>query len=116
MARLVQIRSYQLKPGATAAFHRAFVERAVPLLRQWGHEVVAFGPSPHQADTYFLARAYADLDELQRRQDAFYASDAWRRGPREAIVALIEQYLDTVLWLSPEAVDDLRRRNGAAAG
>ncbi|GAA5075818.1 NIPSNAP family protein [Lysobacter panacisoli] len=116
MQRLVQIRSYQLRPHARAAFHRAFVEQAVPMLREWGHDVVAFGPSPHQAEGYFLIRAYDDLADLESRQDAFYASPQWRQGPRETVLAMIEQYLDAVLWLSPDAIEDLRRRNGGSAG
>ena len=111
MKRLIEIRSYKLKPGATANIHHAFITGALPLLREWGTEVVAFGPSAHEADTYFLIRAYADLDDRQKKQDAFYGSDAWRQGPRESIVSQIESYLNTVLWLSPAAIDDLRRLN-----
>ena len=109
MKRLVEIRSYKLKAGGTSAFHNAVVTAAVPLLREWGTDVVAFGPSPHEADTYYLIRCYASLEDLQARQDAFYGSDAWRKGPRESIVSLIESYLNTVLWLSPASIEDLRQ-------
>jgi NIPSNAP protein len=109
--RLVEIRAYQLKPGAAAEFHAAVETLALPMLRDWGTDVVAYGPSAHAPDSYYLIRAYADLDDLNRRQDAFYGSDEWRGGPREAIVSRIESYLSTVLWMSPEAIEDLRRRN-----
>jgi NIPSNAP len=109
--RLIEIRSYILKPGAAAEFHAAVTSNAVPMLRDWGTDVVAFGPSAHAPDTYFLIRAYTDLDDLNRRQEAFYGSDEWRNGPRESIVSRIESFLSTVLWLSPEAVEDLRRHN-----
>lgn len=112
--RLVELRSYRLKPGEADAFHRTVVERAVPLLREWGTDVVAFGPSAHAADSYFLARSYADLADLTARQDAFYGSEAWRAGPREAIVGRIESTLDTVLWLSDAAIEDMRRLNAPA--
>ena len=109
MKRLVEIRSYKLKPGASAEFHQAFEQRAAPLLREWGTDVVAFGPSAHEADAYFLIRAYDDLNDLRIRQDKFYGSEAWRRGPREAIVSRIENYMNTVLWLSRAAIEDLRQ-------
>jgi hypothetical protein len=109
--RLVEIRAYQLKPGAAAEFHAAVETVALPMLRDWGTDVVAYGPSAHAPDSYYLIRAYADVDDLNRRQDAFYGSDEWRGGPREAIVSRIESYLSTVLWMSPEAIEDLRRRN-----
>ena len=47
------------------------------MLERWGTEVVAFGRSPQEADGYFLIRAYADLADLNARQDAFYSSDEW---------------------------------------
>lgn len=52
----------------------------MPLLRERGTDVVAFGPSEHEKDTHFLIRAYDDLRDLQTRQDAFYGSD-----PRAAL-------------------------------
>jgi len=113
MTRLVEIRSYKLKPGVSAEFHATVKAFAVPMLLRWGAQVVAFGPSAHEADTYFLVRAYADLADLNAQQDAFYGSEEWRTGPRQAIVSRIESYLSTVLWLSPESIDDLRRSNAS---
>src|SRR5437773_236322 len=83
--RLIEVRSYKLKPGTAAAFHATAVSSAVPLLREWGTDVVAFGPSAHEPDTYFLIRAYKDLADLKARQAAFYGSDAWKNGPSESI-------------------------------
>ena len=114
MQRLVEIRAYQLKPGTAAEFHAAVETLALPMLRDWGTDVVAYGPSAHAPDTYYLIRAYTDLDDLNSRQDAFYDSDEWRSGPREAIVSCIVSYLSTVLWMSPEAIEDLRRCNRQA--
>ena len=111
MNRLVEIRSYKLKPGALEAFDAAVRASAAPMLRRWGTDVVAFGPSAHEPDTYFLVRAYADLADLTARQNEFYGSNEWREGPGESIVPHIDSYLSTVLWLSPQSIDDLRRSN-----
>jgi hypothetical protein len=108
--RLVEIRSYKLKAGEAAAFHHAVESRVMPMLGPV-MDVAAYGPSAHEADTYYLIRAYADLADLQAQQDAFYDSRAWREGPRNAIVGRIESYLDTVVWMSQASVDDLRRSN-----
>jgi len=37
-------------------------------------------------------------------KDVYYASDDWRQGPREAMVALIENYIDIVLELDEVTV------------
>jgi hypothetical protein len=109
MQRLVEIRSYKLKPGTGATFHDLVTLRSIPLLReQTDTEVVAFGPSVHDPDTYFLVRAYDNLEHLRSSQDAFYSSDAWRNGPRQAIIDLIESDWNVVLWLSPQAVAAVR--------
>ena len=107
--RAVEIRAYNLRPGARAEFDRLAREQAVPMLRRWGVDVVSFGPSPHDATSYFLIRAYADLADRQRSQDEFYASDEWREGPREAVLALIESHTSVVLMLDDGAVAGLRR-------
>lgn len=111
MPKLIEVRSYRLKPGAMAAFHALMHERALPMLRAHGTDVVAHGPVSHETDAYFLVRAYADLADLQASQEAFYGSREWREGPREPLLACIDTFLNTVLWLAPEAIEDLRRNN-----
>jgi hypothetical protein len=109
MARAVEIRSYQLKPGRCGDFARLMETQAVPMLRRWHVDVVAFGPSAHDRDAYVLIRAYADLAEREARQDAFYASDEWRSGPRESMLGAIETYASIVLLLDEATIDGLRR-------
>lgn len=108
MHRLVEIRSYKLKPGSGAIFHDLVVTQSMPLLRQFGTEVVAFGQSVHDEDGYFLIRAYDSLQHRHSSQEAFYSSEAWRNGPRQAIIALIVADWDVVLWLTRAAVDAIR--------
>src|SRR6266540_3411613 len=91
-SRVVEIRSYNLKAGRRADFHRLAAEVAVPMLRRWKIDVVAYGPSAHDDTSYYLIRAYADLADRQRSEDAFYGSEEWRQGPRESILALIDSY------------------------
>ena len=109
MIRFVEIRSYNLKPGQREEFHRLVVETSLPLLKKWQVDVVAYGPSPHDDDSYYLIRAYKSLAERQSSQDAFYGSPEWRQGPREAIMALIESHASIVLELEEATVDLLRR-------
>jgi hypothetical protein len=108
MNRLVEIRTYKLKPGSRADFHELVSRQSIPLALQWQTDVVAYGPSLHDADGYFLIRAYRDLDDLKVSQDKFYSSDGWRQGPREAIISLIAADANAVFWLSNEAVEAVR--------
>ena len=72
MRRLVEIRSYRLKPGSEAEFHDAIVNRGLPLVRTAGMDVVAFG---------FSAEDHAPLTV-----NASAASMGAREGKAAAIV------------------------------
>lgn len=113
--RTVEVRSYNLKSGRRTEFDRLASEVAVPMLRRWNVDVVAYGPSPHDDVSYYLIRAYASLADRQRSEDAFYGSDEWRQGPRDQILALIDSYTTVVLDLDDETVKRLRRPPLAAA-
>jgi hypothetical protein len=111
MNKHVEIRAYNLKPGSRAEFHKVVTEQAVPMLRRWNVDLVAFGPSPHDEDSYYLIRAYGSLADRQRSQDAFYGSDEWKDGPRASVIGPIESYTSVVLELDDATVDGLRRRS-----
>lgn len=104
---LVEIRSYNLKPGTRAQFDR-LVRETLPLLAKWKVDVVAYGPSAHDDNSYYLIRAFVSLDARQRSEDAFYGSADWRDGPRERVLALIESYTTVVVTLDAATVDGLR--------
>jgi hypothetical protein len=108
MNHFVEIRSYNLKPGTRQEFHCLFLEEAFPMLQRWKVDVVAYGPSLHDTDSYFLMRRYDSLSQREESENAFYGSDEWRQGPREAIIALIESYTEIVLELDDASLRGLR--------
>ncbi len=108
MNHLIEIRSYNLKPGTRDEFHRLSLEEALPMLKRWNVDVVAYGPSLHDENAYYLMRRYDSLTDRVQNEDAFYGSDEWRQGPREAILALIENYTEIVLELDEATVQGLR--------
>lgn len=107
--RFVEVRSYNLKPGTRDQLHALFQEQALPMLKRWNVDVVDYGPSPHDDDSYYLMRAYDSLEHRQQSQDAFYGSDEWRQGPREPILALIDNFTSIVLEVDEPTLQGLRR-------
>jgi hypothetical protein len=107
---VVEIRSYNLKPGTRDSFHRLFVEQALPMLGRWQVDVVAYGPSLHDKDSYYLMRAFPSIAERQKSEDAFYGSDEWKQGPREAILAAIDSYTTVVINADPVLLSSLRKQ------
>jgi hypothetical protein len=106
--RWVEIRSYDLKPASRGEFHETVVREAIPMLRRWKVDVVAFRPSLHEEDSYDLIRSYASLADRQQSQDAFHGSEEWKQGPRERVVGKIESTTSVVLELDDATVDRLR--------
>ncbi len=111
--RVVEIRSYNLKPGTRERFHQRFLADSLPMLKRFQVDVVAYGPSLHDADSYFLIRSFPSLEGRARSEDAFYGSEEWQKGPREAVLADIESYTTVVVDLDDRTIEGLRNvRNG----
>lgn len=100
---VIEILTLTLKPGTRDRFHQLYVSESLPLQRKWKINVVAHGPSMHDENIYFVVRSFKSLEDRQTREDAFYAGDDWRKGPRTAILAEIDHLVDVVV-----PVDQLR--------
>ena len=107
--RVVEIRSYNLKPGTRDRFQQLFLEEAYPMLQSVGMDVVGYGPSLHDENSWFLMRSFESIDKRQKAEDAFYGSAEWRNGPRDAILERIESYTTVVIELEDATIDDLRK-------
>lgn len=110
---ILEIRTYRLKPGTGDEFVRVMREESVPLLEESGVRVVDCGASLVAEDGHedaYLIRAFASLEAHREQEERFYGSDAWRLGPREAIVSRIDSYHTIVLETSEQIVRALQRR------
>jgi hypothetical protein len=109
---ILEIRTYRLKPGTRDDFVRIMLTESVPLLAPHGITVVDAGASLHDEDGFeeaYLMRLFEDLDDRDRKETAFYGGDAWRNGPREAIVSRIESYHTIVMPVSDDVAAALPR-------
>jgi len=94
---VAEIRSYTLKPGTRDSFHRLVLDYSLPMLKRWKIGVLGYGPSLQEDSSYYLVRVYPSLEARQRSEDAFYGSDEWKKGPREAIVSRIINYTTVIM-------------------
>lgn len=113
---VLEIRTYRVLAGRTDELVALMVARAVPLLRAAGIDVVACEASRDPGDgdprDACLIRAFADRAARERAEATFYASAAWREGPRDEVLALIETFHTVVLDTPETAIDALRRPIG----
>lgn len=105
----LEIRSYTLKAGSRARFHELFERQSLPLLRRFGVDVVAYGPSGHDDVSYFLIRSFPGLTDRERTEDAFYGSPEWREGPRDEVLDAIETYTTVVVQVDSSTLEGVRR-------
>jgi hypothetical protein len=95
--RIYAIRSYNLKPGVRGEFHNLVLKEAIPMLTRWKFNVVDFGPSIHDEDSYFIIRGYANIADMEQQENSFYGSEEWKKGPREAVLGHILNYTTIVI-------------------
>ena len=102
-APVLDLRTYKLVPGGRDAFDRIFREDALPMLRRYGIQVLAYGTSVADDDYYYLARAFPSASRRREQLDSFYGSDEWRQNHEDAVMELIETYHVVVIPLTPAA-------------
>lgn len=104
MRLFIEIIVYRLKPGTGSLFHQVMLKESIPLHRSAGIEVVDSRPSATDPDSYCLIRAFESLAAVGDSQERFYASAAWREGPRQRIVDCIETSSKAVLEMPASQV------------
>jgi hypothetical protein len=90
--KIIEILTLDIKPGRRDEFHKRYVTNSVPLLKKWNFNLVAYGPSLHDANSYYVIRAFKSLEDRQVSEDAFYNSTHWKQGPRNAILELVDHF------------------------
>lgn len=105
-ATIIEIRTYSIKPGKRNDFHD-LVTKTLPLLKKYKIKVVRYGPSLHDSTSYVLIRSFKSLEERENLEDAFYGSDEWKSGSRDAVMALIENYATMVMPVNKKVVSNL---------
>jgi hypothetical protein len=108
---IAEIFCINLKPGTGADFNKIYIEQSLPLQRRWKVDILSFGPSLHDQDSYLVIRRYKNLADRLQSQDSFYGSDEWKQGPREAILALIENYTTVVVPVNAALLAGLQQIN-----
>lgn len=94
---ITELRVYKLKKGKGSEFLEIFTQQSLPLLKSWNVNVVAYGLSLIDNDSFHLLRNYESIEQRKESQDAFYGSDDWVNGPEQSIMNCIESYNTSVI-------------------
>lgn len=108
MAQTVEILSYKLHPGASAAFHDNMIRSKLPLHGRVGIDVVAFGQSTQDPDSYVFIRSFSSVDQMTRLLKDFYSSRSWKNGPRDGMAECVSDTHRVVCRINNASVKLLR--------
>jgi hypothetical protein len=102
---ILEIRTYRAVPGRLDDLVSRMRD-VLPMLSEVGIDVVGLEPSLDDDDGEHavLIRSFASRADRDRLEEAFYGSDAWRTGPRDGVMELIESYHTVVLERPDDAV------------
>jgi len=100
---MIEIFTLTLKPGTGAPFQQLYIQDALPLLIKWNFNVLAYGLSLHDENSFYVIRAFKSLKERQKSEDSYYNSRDLQEGPRTALPAIVQHY--STLVISPESLN-----------
>ena len=89
---ITEIRIYKLKENTATTFYKVFMEQSMPMMKRWKVDVLDYGFSLIDKDSFYLIRNYENIAQRKRSQDAFYGSDEWKNGPEKKIMECIDTY------------------------
>lgn len=87
---IYEILRYRLRSGSQASFAAIMKDQSEPLHAEAGIAIVFHGATHGDPQGYVLVRKFDDVATMDSQLDQFYASAAWRDGPRQAIIDAIE--------------------------
>ncbi|PKP33513.1 MAG: NIPSNAP family protein [Bacteroidetes bacterium HGW-Bacteroidetes-16] len=94
---ITEIRIYKLKENTATEFITVFTEQSLPMMKRWRVNVVDYGFSLIDVDSFYLIRSYESIEQRKESQEAFYGSDEWINGPEKAIMGCIDTYNTSVV-------------------
>lgn len=94
---ITEIRVYKLKTGRGKEFLKVFTEQSIPMLKRWNINLVSYGLSLIDTDSFHLIRNYETIEQRKESQDAFYSSEEWINGPEKQIMDCIESYHTSIV-------------------
>ena len=99
--RIVEMRTYKLKPGMRARFLEIFRTKSMPAHAEIGMKILGPFLSVEDPDMFFFMRGFPDLDSREPMKAKFYEGPLWKNELEHVLMPMIEKY-EVVLVEDPE--------------
>ena len=90
--RIVEMRTYRLKPGMRAEFLEVFRTRSMPAHREIGMKILGPFLSIEDPDVFFFMRGFPDLESRDPMKERFYEGTLWKQELEHKLMPMIEKY------------------------
>jgi hypothetical protein len=100
---IVEMRTYQVKPGMRARFLEIFRAKSVPAHAEIGMPILGPFLSVEDPDVFFFMRGFPDLESRAALKARFYEGQLWKEELEGVLMPMLERY-DVVV------VDDADKR------
>lgn len=89
---IIEMRTYQTKPGCRARFLEIFQSKSVPAHEEIGMKILGPFLSLEDTDTFFFMRGFPDLASRESMKAKFYEGELWRRELENVLMPMLEKY------------------------
>jgi len=89
---IIEMRTYQTKPGKRELFLEIFRSRAMPAHAEIGMKILGPFPSIEDPDTFFFMRGFPDLASRGPMKARFYEGELWRNELESMVMPMLERY------------------------
>lgn len=98
---IVEMRTYQTKPGMRTRFVEIFEAKTIPEHRRLG--LLISGPflSVEDPDCFFFMRGFSDLESRNMMKTSFYGGRLWKEELEETLMPMLKRF-DVVVVDDPD--------------
>ena len=89
---IIEMRTYETKPGKRSEFLEIFRTRSVPAHRKIGMTIAGPFLSVEDPDTFFFMRGFPDLESREPMKARFYDGDLWKQELENVLMPMLERY------------------------
>lgn len=98
---IVEMRTYQTKPGMRTRFIEIFEARTRPEHDRLGMRIAGPFLSVESPDIFFFMRGFLDMESREAMKARFYEGPLWKDELEEVLMPMLERY-DVVVVDDPD--------------
>ncbi len=89
---IIEMRTYQTKPGQRAQFLEIFHSKSIPAHAEIGMKILGPFLSVEDPNTFFWMRGFPDLPSREPMKAKFYEGDVWKRELEGVLLPMLDKY------------------------